>query len=600
VEQSVELMRALVTAAPHPLVGAGVDGEIVWLNEEAEHLFGWCGQELAGRGLHALIPDWKPADLPEDGRELRARRRDGSEFPVEISCKEFEAPEGRFQALAIRDVTVARRTDQRFRAVLESAPDAIVGVDASGRIELLNAQAVRLFGWKAGELRGQQVEVLVPDAISGHLARYRARYLHDPVDRPMGAGLQLSARRKDGSTFPAEISLSAVGEEPGLLVLAAIRDVTDRMEMEAERRRQALDAQRDRGHRLESLGGLAGGIAHDFNNLLGVILNFTTLISRRVDDPTVADDLGEIKAAAERGATLTRQLLAFARQEVANPVPVEVNGIIRSAASMLQRTLGEDVDLRLDLAPGPMVALADPNQLEQIILNLAINSRDAMPGGGRLTIATARSSTAASEVVLRVVDSGQGMTPDVVKRAFEPFFTTKERGRGTGLGLATVYGAVRQNGGEVSIDSAVGQGTTVTVVLRGAEGMASESTGPVAAVTGGRERILLVEDEPTLRAGTARLLAHYGYEVLVANDGLEALEVLDREVGAIDLVLSDVAMPRMRGDELNRILSERDARVRVILMTGYDSGDVQLTARPLTKPVAEDELLRVLREVLDD
>jgi PAS domain S-box-containing protein len=607
---SVELIRALVAAAPDALVGARSSGEIVWVNEEAEKLFGWCQQEVVDQSLDVLVPGWAPTvPAPSGGDSVWARRRDGSTFRAEISGKEFEAPEGRFLTVTVRDVTVARRTERRLRAVLESAPDAILGVDAAGRIELLNAQAERLFGWTAEELRGQQVEVLVPESIAGPHTLHRATYGQAPSHRPMGAGLQLSARRKDGTTFPAEISLSAVSEEPGLLVLAAIRDVSDRMEMEADRRRQDLDAQRERSHRLESLGELAGGIAHDFNNLLGVILNFTTLISRRVDDPTVTADLGEIRSAAERGAGLTRQLLAFARRDIANPLPVEVNEVIRDAASMLQRTLGEHVELRLDLAPGPMVALADPNQLEQIVLNLAINSRDAMPDGGRLTIVTQRSPAATQlagaggaqlpDVVLRVVDTGHGMAPEVVKRAFEPFFTTKERGRGTGLGLATVYGIVRQNGGDVTIESRVGEGTAVTVTLRGAQGSLRGPAGAHSPLAGGRERILLVEDEATLRAGTARLLADHGYEVIVANDGLEALEVFDREVGAIDLVLSDVAMPRMRGDDLARALAERAAPVRVVLMTGYDTGDLGNIARPLSKPVAEEELLRVIREVLD-
>jgi signal transduction histidine kinase len=207
----------------------------------------------------------------------------------------------------------------------------------------------------------------------------------------MGAGLQLSARRKDGTTFPAEISLSAVQEAPeSLLVLASIRDVTERIELAAERQRAALEAQRERSHRLESLGQLAGGIAHDFNNLLGVILNYTALLTRRATDPTAVGDLGEIRAAAERGAALTRQLLTFARRDVANPEPVDVNEVVRGVVGMLERTLGVHIDLRLALAPGALVAIVDRQQLEQIVMNLVINSRDAMLKGGEITIATER------------------------------------------------------------------------------------------------------------------------------------------------------------------------------------------------------------------
>jgi signal transduction histidine kinase len=418
----------------------------------------------------------------------------------------------------------------------------------------------------------------------------------------MESGLQLSAQRKDGTTFPVEISLSAMSDEPGSpLVLAAIRDVTERTEFAAERQRQALEAQSEQSHRLESLGQLAGGVAHDFNNLLGVILNYTALLSRRLSDPTATADLGEIRAAAERAAGLTRQLLTFARRDVANPEPIEVNNVVQEIASMLERTLGEQIELRLDLAVGPLIAMVDKQQLDQVVMNLAINSRDAMAGGGTLTIATARSpagSGRVGDVVLRVIDTGAGMAPEVRARAFEPFFTTKPHGQGTGLGLATVYGVVRQNDGDITIDSGVGVGTTVSVVLRAARGATPACGYPTEAAEGGTERILLVEDEVGLRVGTARILAEQGYEVLVASDGIEALEVFDGEDGMIDIVLSDVVMPRMRGDDLARILADRAPGIPVILLSGYDS-DARVTGPLLPKPVGEAVLLRAIREALD-
>jgi PAS domain S-box-containing protein len=483
-------------------------------------------------------------------------------------------------------------------------------VDASGRIELVNAQAERLFGWSAPELLGQTIETLVPEAVVERHVRHRASYVADPRPRPMGAGLRLSARRQDGSTFPTEISLSAVTDESGevLLVLAAVRDATERLELEAERQRQALAAQREQSHRLESLGELAGGVAHDFNNLLGVILNYTTLLSRRISDPERSADLGEIRAAAERAAGLTRQLLTFARRDAVKPRPLEVNGIVREVASMLDRTLGEHITLRLDLADAPLVALADRHQLEQIVLNLAINARDAMPSGGLLVISTAPSPpgedlNSPPGVVLRVVDTGYGMASDVVARAFEPFFTTKPRGQGTGLGLASVYGIVQQNGGQVTIDSTVGTGTAVTVVLTGA-GEATPASGLANEPSPrGHERILLVEDQAALRAGTARILREQGYTVLVAAGGIEALEVFDREAGDIDVVVTDVVMPRGRGDELAQHLATRRPSLPVIFISGYDSGEPslkgQLKGQLLTKPVTADILLHAVREALD-
>jgi PAS domain S-box-containing protein len=612
-EPSEDVLRGLLAAAPDALLAVNESGQIVFLNDQAERVFGWPRADLIGQPVERLVPERfahghpamragyvsHPTTRPMGvGLELWARRRDGSEFPAEISLSGFTTTEGLLVAAAIRDVTVSRRTEHRYRAVLASAPDATIGVDSNGRIELLNAQAEKLFGWTADALLGEQIEVLVPELDREQHGKHRAGYVADPQSRPMGAGLQLSARRKDGTTFPAEISLSAVREEPGsVLVLASIRDVTERIELAAERQREALEAQRERSHRLESLGQLAGGIAHDFNNLLGVILNYTALLARGATDPTATGDLGEIRAAAERGAALTRQLLTFARRDVANPSPVDVNDVVRSVAGMLERTLGEGIELHLELAPAPLIAVIDRQQLEQIVMNLAINSRDAMPGGGRITIVTQRLE-APLDIALQLTDTGEGMPADVVPRAFEPFFTTKPLGKGTGLGLATVYGIVRQNDGDVRIDSEVGVGTTVTVSLRGADdpppGRDETSGDPL----GGNERILLVEDEKSLRVATARILAGHGYEVIAASDGVEALEFFDDEPD-IDVVVTDIAMPRMRGDELVRAITARRPGTRVIMMTGYNSGEASTTGRVLAKPVGEEELLRAIREVVD-
>jgi PAS domain S-box-containing protein len=623
-DPSEDVLRGLLAAAPDALLAVDAEGTIVFVNDQAERIFGWARSELVGQPVERLVPERfagyhpslragyvaHPTTRPMGaGLELWARRRDGSEFPAEISLSGFTTEAGSLVAAAIRDVTESRRTEHRFRAMLESAPDATVGVDASGRIQLLNAQAERLFGWTAAELLGRQIETLVPEAALARHEEFRAGYIADPQSRPMGAGLALSARHRDGTTFPAEISLSTVREEPGsLLVLASIRDVTERIELAAERQRRALEAQREQSHRLESLGQLAGGIAHDFNNLLGVILNYNALLTRRTTDAGAVADLGEVRAAAERGAALTRQLLTFARRDVANPQPIDLNDVVHGVAAMLRRTLGEHIDLHLDLASGSLVAIVDRQQMEQIVLNLALNSRDAMPGGGRLTIGTDRTGMAvrprnrgglpASDVILTVTDTGEGMTPEVVRRAFEPFFTTKRSGEGTGLGLATVYGIVRQNDGEVTIDSEPGGGTTITIVLRGAEDVAPANGAEVNDPRGGHERILFVEDETSLRVATARILAGYGYDVLVASDGVEALDIFDREPD-IDLVVTDIAMPRLRGDQLARLVTERRKGMQVIMMTGYDSGDAPLIGRLLAKPVTEEELLRTIREVLD-
>ena len=418
----------------------------------------------------------------------------------------------------------------------------------------------------------------------------------------MGAGLQLSAQRRDGSSFPAEISLNAMTDAGTFLVLAAVRDITDRIELEDQRRQAALDAQREHSHRMESLGQLAGGVAHDFNNLLGLILNYTALLDRQITDPTARADLAEIRAAADRGAVLTRQLLTFARRDQANLERIDVAEVIRGVAPMLRVSVGEGVEQHIQVPDAPLVAFTDRHQLEQILLNLALNARDAMPDGGVLTItavADARPAPWGPGVVIAVRDTGVGMSPEVLGQAFEPFYTTKPPGKGTGLGLSTVYGIVRQSNGVVALESAVGEGTTVTVRLPGAN-RAVDAVGPDPhRPRGGPERILLVEDEEPLRVTTARLLAEHGYDVLVAADGVDGLAAFDREPDGFDLILTDVVMPRMRGDELARLLSERGSTVPVIFMTGYKSGVGTLTGRLLAKPVLEEDLLRSVREVLD-
>ena len=615
------VLRELLAAAPDALIAVDPGGRIMFVNDQAEWLFGWPRHDLIGQQVECLVPEEfvaghpklradyvdNPTKRPTDGMRLSARRRDGSEFPAEISLNSFTTSEGTLVAVAIRDATVARQSEQRLRAILDAAPDATIGVNTAGRIEMVNAHAERLFGWSATELMGKQVEMLVPGAIAHRHVQHRAEYLAAPQTRPMGASA-LSALRKDGSTFPAEISLSTVTDDDGeVMVLAAVRDIRDRIEYELERHRSALESQQQQLHRLESLGQLAGGVAHDFNNLLGVILNYATLMSRHVIDSAAMADLGEIRAAAERGAALTAQLLTFARRNVVDRQPIDMAAVVSNVASMLTRTLGAHIDLRVDLDDPPVFALCDRGQLEQIVMNLVINARDAMPDGGTLTISAGRvpeSAASPQPALLRVTDTGCGMSDEVVAHAFEPFFTTKTRGRGTGLGLATVYGIVRQSEGAITIESVTGQGTTVSVQLPGATEPHTRPVEPVALTAATErprrhERILLVEDEFALRVGTARLLEDAGYEVVVAADGLEALDIVDASASAFDVVVTDVAMPRMRGDELAVQLKLRTSDLPVIFMTGYNSGATALTGPVLAKPVLETDLLQTLREVLD-
>jgi PAS domain S-box-containing protein len=506
-----------------------------------------------------------------------------------------------------------------FRRFLEAAPDAMVAVEREGVIVFANEAAERLFGFGSGDLADCLIEELVPQDLRGGHLDHRDRFFAGPSVRPMGAGLELQAQRRDGSTFPVEISLSPVDLDGRVLALAAVRDITDRVELERERRERAVETQRQQLQRLESLGQLAGGVAHDFNNLLGVILNYAEFVAQRVaHDATVQADVQEIRRAAERAAELTHQLLAFARREAVRPETLDVNAVLADVERLLRRTLGEQYELVTDTATGLGAVEADRGQLEQVLLNLVVNARDAMTGGGVLLIETAdvQVDAALAEQIgslepgpfvrVRVTDTGQGMDAETLRRAFEPFFTTKPTGRGTGLGLATVHGIVRQAGGDVHLYSEPGVGTTVSVYLPAARPEARvdapASGGPLWQ---GHERILLVEDEDAFREMARRILAESGYNVLVARNGSEAVMRFEQSPEAVDLVVSDVVMPGMSGLEVIERLRGRRPNLPVLLMSGYAEPALALGGRTapgvpvLDKPFTADELLRAVRLVLE-
>ncbi|ABW15775.1 PAS/PAC sensor hybrid histidine kinase [Parafrankia sp. EAN1pec] len=640
---------SLLDAAPDAIVGVRPDGRIALVNAQAERLFGYDRDELVGQPMEILVPealrgahparrgaylsDPRPRPMGA-GVELAARRRDGTEFPAEISLSAVQTVEGIFVTAAIRDVTSRKRAEAMFRGLLEAAPDAIVGVRPDGRIALVNAQAERLFGYDRDELVGQPMEILVPESARHLHPRHRTRYFDDPRPRPMGAGMQLAARRRDGTEFPAEISLSALETEDGLLVSAAIRDVTDRLEAQAERERLRAQAERERlevqlhqSQRLESLGQLAGGVAHDFNNLLAVIINYTAFVGEVVG--TAARDQGgrwesarrdieQVQRAADRAAQLTHQLLAFGRREVVQPRPLDLNGVVHDMEQLLRRTLGEHVELHTSAHPGLWTVLADVGQIEQVLVNLAVNARDAMPGGGTLTIDTSNVSvddeTAAAHpglcsgrfVHLRVSDSGTGMSPEVAARAFEPFFTTKTKGEGSGLGLATVYGIITQAGGHVEILSTANVGTTVSALLPAVDGAvpAAEEQLADGELFGG-ETIMVVEDEPAMRELTRRILARNGYQVIIAASGPEAISLASTTREEIHLLLTDVVMPQLLGSEVAERIRQQRQDLRVLYMSGYAqpvlarNGTLAPGLALLTKPFSERVLLSKVREVLD-
>ena len=490
--------------------------------------------------------------------------------------------------------------------LLQAAPDAILVLD-NGRIVLVNDRAEEMFGWSRAELVGQNVDVLLTDAARAALPS-RTKHAEEHGPGPIGA-VAITVRRRDGTELPVEASTAIVETPQGRAGIAVIRALTERLHAEQEKARLRHEAQVHRSQRLESLGQLAGGIAHDFNNMLGVIVNYANFVieeteSAEPDIKMIASDARQVVRAGERGTDLTHQLLAFARREVVRPRVLDLNGVITDVEEMLRRSIGEHITLIFRPGASLPPVTCDPGQIEQLLVNLALNARDAMPSGGTLVIET---DGPGDQVRMRVRDSGRGMTAEVVARAFEPFFTTKASGEGTGLGLASVYGIVTQAGGEVSLSSEPGLGTTVTVLLPAASVVVeAEPDAPEISPTAGHgETLLVVEDEAALRDVAGRILSGAGYHVLAAECGPDALELAARHAGAIDLLVSDVMMPGMLGKELAERLTDVRPDTRVLYMSGYaqpvlhSQGTLDPGVALLEKPFTATDLLTAVRRRLD-
>ena len=525
--------------------------------------------------------------------------------------------------LTFFDITELKRAQEQraqLAALVETSQDAILGASLDRTIVAWNQGAERTYGYTAAEMVGRSVDVLTPEAHREELARIPLVHLVHEQDREGFAAALSELGRGELDEYNAEIRLLRPDGAP-MWVQAAIapcrvageqvwlagvfNDVSDR---------KLLQAQLEQARKLEGIGRLAGGIAHDFNNLLTAIVGYTDVTLRLVQDPRAQANLEQVRVACKRATDLTARLLAFARKQVIEPRVIDVNEMATRTEQLLRRLIEPNIEVRLELAPEALNVRVDPGQLEEAVLNLALNARDAMPSGGTLTLAVARREIASgggprlpleladgSYVTLRMSDTGVGMSADEMQRCFEPFYTTKELGKGTGLGLATVYGVVRQAGGHIATESRPGQGTSFTLYLplAGEDAVAPpQELVPVGGEPGGSETILVVEDEPILLDLAASALADYGYTVLEARDGQQALRLLEDRAGAVDAVITDVLMPKMGGRELAEAVRARWPDLPVLFVSGYSEGAIG-DGVFLEKPYTPNELERKLRAMLD-
>ena len=618
-------LQAILRTALDGYYTVTTEGALVEVNDAYCEISGYRREELLRMRLSDLEAAEGPADivarverLKHSGGErfeTRHRRKDGRVIDIEASVR-FLAEGGGSFVCFVRDVTgrkraaeALRQSEERFRALIEKSSDMIMVLDEDGRFRFWSQGAVDALGWSQEERLGRPALELVHEEDRQRVAHSLERVLSQPgaVARDL-----LRHRHKDGSWRELETTARNLLGDPAVRgVVLNGRDVTEQRQLE-EQFRQA--------QKLESIGRLAGGVAHDFNNLLTVILSSAEALKETfpAGSSTPLELADEIHAAGQRAAQLTRQLLAFSRKQAIAPVPVDLNEVVRGIETLLRRVLGEDVVLVVRLELAASVVRCDRNQVEQAILNLAINSRDAMPGGGTLTLEAANVQVDERLVAahpfmragpyyrLTVSDSGVGMGPEVKAHVFEPFFTTKPQGKGTGLGLATVYGIVKQVGGYILLSrSEAGHGTSFDLYFPLTAEVAPPAEEPPGRSVQGTETILVVEDDPQVRTVAVRSLLAGGYQVQVASCGPEALEVASRHAGPLELLLTDVIMPGLNGRALADELRRQRPGLRVLYMSGYpqevasqarvlDSG-----AEVLPKPFTAATLLQAVRKVLD-
>ena len=628
-------------------------GVVLETNAAFQTMLGFTGDELRGRPSAALSPDEDAAVTRVPVRELKAGlrdsvtvekrylRRDGSVVWASLTISRLDVEGQRTRLLGVVQDITSRRTAEdalqesevELRAVFGAMTDVVVVLDADARYVKIAPASPDLLYRPSADLLGRRIRDVFPTEIADYFERLVREALASDAPVPFEYELEIAGEPRWFAGTASRIRRERDDAEPDRRhVLWVARDVTSGKQLEAQLRQ---------AQKMEAVGLLAGGIAHDFNNLLTVITAYGQLLREELaDDEERREEVSEVLKAAARGAELTRQLLAFGRKQVLKPRLLDVNGVIAGVRPMLGRLLGADVDFVTHLAPSLGKVEADPGQLEQVLLNLTANAGDAMPSGGTLTLATSNVELDAAAarahpgltpgryVLVSVRDTGSGMSEATRLRVFEPFFTTKGTGKGSGLGLATVYGIIKQSGGYVAVESTPGEGTCFSIYLplAGAEreggapaatSVPSFGTPASVAPVGGTERarpadpgaapvILLVDDEDAVRSAARRILEREGYEVLVASQGGEALDVYFEHADRIRLLVTDVVMPVIGGRALAQRIRSRDPELPVLFISGFSSHDVRgsgpaITGAPLLpKPFTADQLLAAVAALLRD
>ena len=608
-------------------------GLILQANLTAAGLLGMARSALVRQRLTSFI---FPADedryylhhkqLSETGEvqgcELRMVDREGAAFWARLQATTALDHAGqRVARVVMIDISERKRaeealqaSEERYRSILSASPDAIAITDIEGRILMVSPAALTMSGCEQDRLLGSLVtDFIVPGD------RNRASYnLALMLQGVMPGPSEYRGRRPDGSTFSMEVNGEFIRDtrgQPQSIVFVA-RDITERKRAEEEKAK--LEARFQHAQKMETVGRLAGGVAHDFNNLLTVINGYSQMLLADLNaGDRFRDDLEEIHKAGERAAGLTRQLLAYSRKQHLEPRSLDLNRAVEEMLPLLSRLLGADVEVRVALQAENGTVCADPHQLAQVIMNLAVNARDAMPGGGKLLIETTTVERDESHVqphpearpgryvMLAVNDNGVGMNEETRQRIFEPFFTTKGAGRGTGLGLSMVHGMLAQSGGYIEVYSEPDHGTTFQIYLPIVEGAPADSGKPDAVPTiAGKETVLLVEDQAAVRKYAAAALRAYGYRVIQAENAGEALEFCERERECVDLVLTDVVMPKLSGTELAIRLQTRWPGIKVLFMSGFTDNIIEhgealrKGADFIQKPFSPEELAGKVRAVL--